>query len=756
MHCDTNSSPSLGYHYDPIDYIVDNYAITNATLTVTNGTAIASYNEPGIELQKGSSIVSFGSPLYPNWFVRYSSVQEEAVLLGGTNAAGGLTVGVVGVNGLPTGQYLFSKFACPAGCGDLFNVQSTGNSYSNLLLQDCELWSGGVNFGGNTNTVTTLRNNLFDRTAFSAFAPVPVYLYLTNNLFFGTTIFFYNEAGATNNWQAYNNAFDSCGIDNSQGMYGLPFGQVPNGYNAYLNCTNTFSSGYLAELSPTNASDFVTNATMAYQTGPLGSFYQPTNSHLINIGSTNANLVGMYHFTVTTNEAIEATNTVSIGYHYVATDTNGNPLDTYWLGIPDYLADSGGNGALGAWMMQYFGQLGIDPNGDADGDGTNNLQEYLDGTDPYDVPIVFSLSFANQWVNTNMVPMWANISSGLPFYTAVLVDNTNLSAATWTAYTSNLLVNLGTTDGWHQVAVGMARHTNEIVTWEWTRLKLDRTPPLLAVTNPTSSTVMQPIMELQGYCPEALTSISYDLTNATGLVTNQQVLVSDQFYDTNTYELTTNAFQAFDIPLTNGLNTITLHATDWAGNSTTTNFNFTLDYSGKTNLPTMQFYWPTNGTQIAGTNFTWRGGVSDFTATVTAQTVDTNGDTNIFNGVVERNGNFWVQNLPLNTGTNSFTLTVTDAAGNVATTNMSVVSSALVVTVNESSSDSQLWQSTINLTGTISDATYAVWVNGVKGHNNGDGTWSANNVPVNKGGTASFVVTAYAPTEQQPDGSYGN
>jgi hypothetical protein len=68
----------------------------------------------------------------------------------------------------------------------------------------------------------------------------------------------------------------------------------------------------------------------------------------------------------------------------------------------------------------------------------------------------------------------------------------------------------------------------------------------------------------------------------------------------------------------------------------------------------------------------------------------------------------------------------------------------------------QLWQPTINLTGTISDATYAVWVNGVKGTNNGDGTWGAQNVPVDNGGTASFTVTGYSPDETQPDGSHGN
>ena len=157
--------------------------------------------------------------------------------------------------------------------------------------------------------------------------------------------------------------------------------------------------------------------------------------------------------------------------------------------------------------------------------------------------------------------------------------------------------------------------------------------------------------------------------------------------------------------------------------------------------------------------------INDPTATVTTQLVFTNSDTNLFYGgiytnvyagLVERNGNFWLENLPINAGTNAFAIKVTDAVGNTSVTNVSVVQSTLVLTVNPVTPDSQLWQPTVNLTGTISDATYAVWVNGVKGHNNGNGTWSANDVPVNDGGTANFTVTAYAPDEQQPDGSYGN
>jgi hypothetical protein len=83
-----------------------------------------------------------------------------------------------------------------------------------------------------------------------------------------------------------------------------------------------------------------------WQTSWLGRFYQPTNSPLIHAGSTTADQAGLYHFTVTTNQVIESTNTVSIGYHYVATNGSGNPLDKDSDGVPDYLEDANGNGLV--------------------------------------------------------------------------------------------------------------------------------------------------------------------------------------------------------------------------------------------------------------------------------------------------------------------------------------------------------------------------------------------------------------------------
>lgn len=44
--------------------------------------------------------------------------------------------------------------------------------------------------------------------------------------------------------------------------------------------------------------------------------------------------------------------------------------------------DSSGRGLADWWQQQYFGNLNVDPNADADGDGVTNGQEFADGTDP--------------------------------------------------------------------------------------------------------------------------------------------------------------------------------------------------------------------------------------------------------------------------------------------------------------------------------------------------------------------------------------
>ncbi len=113
---------------------------------------------------------------------------------------------------------------------------------------------------------------------------------------------------------------------------------------------NAYVTTNYGVLLPTNDIIVLTNGP-AFQTGPLGPYYYPTNLSLIHAGSQPANDAGLYFYTVTTNEVIEGDNTVSIGFHYVAI-TNGQPMDTDGLpAVPDYLNDLSGNGVLNPFLI---------------------------------------------------------------------------------------------------------------------------------------------------------------------------------------------------------------------------------------------------------------------------------------------------------------------------------------------------------------------------------------------------------------------
>ncbi|MGA2868757.1 MAG: hypothetical protein ABSF34_06325, partial [Verrucomicrobiota bacterium] len=392
-----------------------------------------------------------------------------------------------------------------------------------------------------------------------------------------------------------------------------------------------------------------------------------------------------------------------------------------WTGV--YL-----NGLPEWWTWLNFGNLSESAS-DLDSSGNNTLgHDFTNNLDPN--VIYFSLVVTNNYVNSMNAPVQLNITGGSPSFVAVSVDDTNYANdADWRPFAStNLNANLGLVQGWHNVWVGLKGFpTNATVTWQEKQLNLDSTPPVLVITNPAISTVGVPMIQLQGYSSESLSSISYDITNAAGLLTNQSALVVDQYYDTNTLEFTTNYFQCYDVPFTNGVNTITLHATDWAGNVTTTNFSYTLVLN--TNPPVVNLYWPQNGMQISSysASSVWRGWVSDPTASIAVQIVDTNGNTNMFYGAAGRDGNFYVT-VPLASGTNTYTLTAQDQAGNVTSTNLTVMQSSVNFSVNAVKAG----QTTV--TGSINDSGYTVWANGVMATNNGDGTWTTQITPIDVGG----------------------
>src|SRR5439155_8521806 len=94
-----------------------------------------------------------------------------------------------------------------------------------------------------------------------------------NNLFYGgaaTIDHFYNSTGSQA-WNFYDNFFYQTTISGGAGS-----GTVNYDYNGYL-------IGY-TQLMPTNTHSRVIN-DMPFQSGPFGSFYQPSDSSCLNVGS---------------------------------------------------------------------------------------------------------------------------------------------------------------------------------------------------------------------------------------------------------------------------------------------------------------------------------------------------------------------------------------------------------------------------------------------------------------------------------------
>jgi hypothetical protein len=340
-------APDLGYHYDPLDYITDYYWITNCTLTVGEGTAIACCNNAGIVLQQNSTIVSGGSPLYPSWFVRYQSVQEQPLLLDGSSPSSAAAVTPCFLSGTPpNGQYRFTKFACPSAGGN--HLAHSGYYYGNLLVQDCEFWNGtNLLSGGSYSSVATVKNCLFARSSLDAGQSSGT-LAVSNSLFWQSPWVKIRQNASVVRY-AFNNAFDNCAISTAS--------ILTNGWNAYINCTN--------RLNPAGTNDVVLSS-FTYTNGPLGNFYQ-FSTNLVDRGCTNANLVGLYHYTTQASQVKETNSLVDIGYHYVAC-TNGVPIDTEGDATPDYLEDADGNGSVNSgetdWRETYDSPNGLVlPNG---------------------------------------------------------------------------------------------------------------------------------------------------------------------------------------------------------------------------------------------------------------------------------------------------------------------------------------------------------------------------------------------------------
>ena len=390
-----------------------------------------------------------------------------------------------------------------------------------------------------------------------------------------------------------------------------------------------------------------------------------------------------------------------------------------------------------AWQLSFFGVTAVDPAGDWNADGTNNLTHYLSGTDPN--LIAFTLSVTNQYTAADSVPVQLNVSGGVPSYMAVLI-NADASQATWQPFDSTPLSVPTPTNGAYTLTVGLCGlATNATQTWQTLTLYRDNTPLTLALTNLAAFTGSRPYLDPAGYASRSLSSLTWTLVDATGTTnTGNGLLVAQDWSLTDRWH-TTNWFQFLDLPLQLGTNSISLQVVDWSGAIATTNFQFVFDTNGDLTPPALTLTWPPDGTHVSGDTFTVAGAVDDDTASVALQYTDPDGSVQTLDGWVERGGNFWVPGVSLAAGTNSLCLLATDAAGNVSTNCFTVVQSSVALTITPPIS---LYTAYAPVTVSPSDDATSVSVNGIPATFIGFGIWQADNVPLPPGGSVVFRATA--------------
>ena len=537
-------TPDLGYHYDPMDYVFGG-CIANSNFTFTAGTAVGwfrtssgwSYAGYGIDMKSNVVVQFTGTVTAPTYWVRLNTVQEQDYTAGYGQAG----IESQTATGIPivSGNFL----RCSALAGELRSYFSDDFGYIHAIMVNSEFWGGSLDGYGDILYYTNCLMQRVDMELWNG--NTTGNLTLRNCTFFGGTFSMQRTSGGALPVSVRDCAFDCTNILTGD-SYGSNSSVSDYDYNAYTNSTDPFSIG--------GTHDVHVSGSFNWQSSWFGNYYQATNSVLTNKGDVFAGQIGLYHFTTQTNQMPETNSIVDIGYHYVATDAYGNPLATLWYGIPDYLADT--NGELATWELNYFGHLGLDPNGDFDGDGTNNITAYKNGTDPN--KINFSFTVATQYSSNNVVSGVVTVLSGTPSSIAMLIDSTNFSSATWTAYTSsNITVNLGSTQGSHDVWIGLrGLPTYAQQTWQETAIVLDSTAVTITITNPVNNV--------------SLNSSRVDVSGTFTAGAVQQITVNGV-----PAFIQGSRFEAINVPLAGGANAISAIVTDLNGYTNVSSINIT-------------------------------------------------------------------------------------------------------------------------------------------------------------------------------------
>ncbi|HEV2211228.1 MAG TPA: glycoside hydrolase family 9 protein [Verrucomicrobiae bacterium] len=364
----------LGYHYCPLDFAFGGCS-AYANVTVAAGTALGwfrtssgwQYAGFGINASDGIILTFNGTQVAPDYWVRLNTVQEK-------DSTGGYGPG--GIEGraptLASAPEVRARFLRASMLASDANHFRDDFGYLTVRATDCEFYGGGIGGyisseyhtnclydrcsvwieGGQTDTAYRFRNCTWHGGNLSVHRtanPTPVSV--RDCTFDGDC-----DAGAASTFPYYD-------------QYSANPALSDYDYNGFVNC-----AALLVPPSGTRHDQIITGP-FSWITGPLGAYYVPNTCALINNGDVTPDVPGLLDFTSRQDLAPEregGTHNVTIGYHYVATDSSGVALDSNSDGIPNWWADMFGldSNPLGG------------ANGDPDGSGLSNLEEYQLGMNP--------------------------------------------------------------------------------------------------------------------------------------------------------------------------------------------------------------------------------------------------------------------------------------------------------------------------------------------------------------------------------------
>jgi hypothetical protein len=342
-----------------------------------------------------------------------------------------------------------------------------------------------------------------------------------------------------------------------------------------------------------------------------------------------------------------------------------------------------------------------------------------------------------------------NRNARFPEPTQTPTDSAEADNPKWLPFRTNLLVDLGPGEGERRIFFAY-KYKGEPFDGIWSSrsITIQRGTPTLWIVSPTNYLTSQPIIQLQGLTSRHFNDLRYEQFDSVG----KKVASDDQganmsFDGGYKFKPSDNRFTFFNVNLSAGTNTFVFYGKDEFGNEMTTNTVFVFSTAHDHTPPLIDVHWPKPNAELAGASFTMRGRMDDPTATLEARIRTKDGSTTN-EALVERDGYFWFDDVPLALGTNQITLTATDAAGNSSETNFTVIGREGPVVTLDPVNPPDLWKPFIAVTGSVAPPNYDVWINGVQAKVASDGTWSAQRVPIlsPNGGTAVFEMSTLPKT----------